>query len=65
MNEEEKRLSHSIAATKYNEKNVKQVKFNLNRKTDADIIEHLAGVGNVQGYLKDLIRRDMKKDPEA
>lgn len=56
-----RRTSHSIAATKYNEKNVKQIKMNLNLRTDADIIEHLATVGNVQGYIKDLIRKDMKK----
>ena len=59
MNEEEKRLAHSRATTKYNEKNVKQLKLNLNRKTDADIIDHLGTIGNVQGYIKELIRRDM------
>ena len=29
------------------------------RKTDADIIEHLNMCENVQGYLKNLIRKDM------
>ena len=47
------------ASMKYNAQNVKQVKFNLNRKTDADIIRHLEAKDNVQGYLKDLIRKDM------
>ena len=49
----------SKASAKYNESNVKQVKMNLNRKTDADIIEHLNMCENVQGYLKNLIRKDM------
>lgn len=46
------------ASMKYNEKNVKQIKLSLNKKTDADIIEILDRCDNVQGYIKDLIRRD-------
>ena len=54
-----KRVSHTNASIKYNRNNVKQVKLNLNLKTDADIIEKLATCGNMQGYLKNLIRKDM------
>lgn len=50
------------ASMKYNAKNVKQVKLNLNLKTDADIIEALATSGNMQGYIKDLIRKDMNDE---
>ena len=46
------------ASMKYNEKAVKQIKLPLNKKTDADIIEILDRCDNVQGYIKDLIRRD-------
>ena len=52
-------FGRSKASAKYNESNVKQVKMNLNRKTDADIIEHLSRCENVQGYIKNLIRKDM------
>lgn len=52
------------ASMKYNAKNVKQIKFNFNRKTDADIIEHLAQVGNMQGYIKDLIRKDLNDEQQ-
>ena len=55
-----KRVSHTDAVIRYNRANVKQVKMNLNLKTDADILEHLAAVGNVQGYIKNLIRQDMR-----
>lgn len=48
------------ASIKYNAKNVKQIKLNLNLKTDADIIEALAYCGNMQGYIKDLIRKDLR-----
>lgn len=51
----------SKASMKYNEKNVKQMKLALNKKTDVDIIEHLDKIRNKQGYIKELIRRDMDK----
>lgn len=47
------------ASMKYNAKNVKQVKLSLNKKTDADIIEILDKCDNVQGYIKNLIRKDV------
>lgn len=46
------------ASIKYNQANVKQIKLSLNKKTDADIIEILDRCDNVQGYIKDLIRKD-------
>ena len=46
------------ASMKYNQANVKQIKLSLNKKTDADIIEILYRCDNVQGYIKDLIRKD-------
>lgn len=58
--DEQKRQAHVKASIKYNEKNVKQIKLNLNLKTDADIIEALDACGNKQGYIKDLIRKDIK-----
>lgn len=45
----------------YNRKNKKQIKFELNINTDADIIQHLETIDNKQGYIKQLIRDDMAK----
>ncbi len=45
----------------YNAENMKQIKINLNRKYDSDIIEYLATVPNIQGFIKDLIRERMKQ----
>lgn len=59
--DEKKKAAHVKAAMKYNAKNVKQIKINLNRKTDADIIDHLDKADNVQGLIKDLIRKDMNQ----
>lgn len=46
---------------KYDKENTVQIKMKLNKKTDADIIEFLQTLDNRQGYLKELIREDMKK----
>lgn len=51
------------ATEKYDAAHTKQVKMKLNTTTDADILVRLAEVGNVQGYIKSLIREDMKKTP--
>lgn len=53
--------AHNRATAKYDAENVKKVTFKFNLKTDADILKHLETIGNKQGYIKDLIRADMKK----
>lgn len=47
------------AQARYDRANTKQVLLKLNRNTDGDILERLQQVGNVQGYIKSLIRRDI------
>ena len=49
------------ATMKYKKKNIKQMKLDLNRNTDSDIINFLETCENKQGYIKALIREDMKK----
>lgn len=41
-----------------------QIALNLNKGTDADILEKLASMPNKQGYIKALIRADMRKAAE-
>lgn len=48
---------------RYHAAKIKQISFKLNRETDADMISHLEAQPNIQGYLKNLIREDMKKSP--
>ena len=50
------------AVRKYDEANTRQYHLKLNLKTDADIIERLKQQKSAQGYIKRLIREDMKKD---
>lgn len=46
---------------KYDSTHTRQVKLKLNIKTDADILEHLGSLPNLQGYIKALIRADMAR----
>lgn len=47
------------AAAKYDKTNTKLIQMKLNKKTDADILEFLDTLENRQGYIKELIRKDM------
>lgn len=41
--------------------NLRRVVIKLNKRTDADIIEHLNKQKNVQGYIKQVIREAIKE----
>ncbi|MBO5628882.1 MAG: hypothetical protein J5965_07360 [Aeriscardovia sp.] len=56
--------SRAKASAKYQKDNIKQIKIALNVNTDADIINHLEICENKQGYIKDLIRKDIKKQED-
>ena len=59
------RKSQLNAQDKYDAKNTKQFKMKLNIKTDADILAKLDLVDNKQGYIKELIRRDISGKQNA
>ena len=46
------------AVAKYDSRMTKTYALKLNIKTDADLIEMLEKQDNIQGYIKELIRRD-------
>lgn len=50
------------ASMKWAAANVKQIKFNLNLESDADIIEKLDSLDNKQGYIKAALRAYMAKE---
>ena len=54
--------ARSRASQKYNREHVRRIVLNMNMRTDADIIERLNTCGNIQGYIKKLIRNDIQKD---
>lgn len=49
------------AQRKYETESSKQFKMRLNYSNEADIIEKLESVPNQAGYIKELIRADIKK----
>lgn len=50
------------ASRKQNDAKTKQYSFRLHIDHDADIINQLDKVGSKAGYIKQLIREDIKKD---
>ena len=48
------------AQAKYDKENTQQVVLKLNIKHDADILAKLQNEANKQGYIKDLVRKDMR-----
>ena len=45
-----------------NKRNITTVLLRLNYNTDADILEKLGQVNSKMGYIKTLIREDLKKE---
>jgi len=49
------------ASAKYDKANTKGIYLKLNKINDADILEYLETVENIQGTIKRLIREDAKR----
>lgn len=45
-----------------NKDKFKKLSFKLNRETDADVLDKLASVDSMQGYIKELIRKDIENN---
>lgn len=46
---------------KYIKERIRRFVLNVNRNTEEDLLKHLEAQENVQKYLRELIRADMKK----
>lgn len=57
---EEKQTSKYEKQSAWKKENQKRIVLNLNNNTDADILLHLSQQESKQGYIKELIRKDMK-----
>lgn len=49
------------ASARYDANNTVRVNLKLNLNTDMDILEKLEGVANKNGYIKELIRKDIEQ----
>lgn len=54
-------LKRETPQERYDRNNTVRVALKLNTKTDADILKRLEEVGNKQGYIKELIRKDISR----
>ena len=52
---------HTIAQTKYDKLHRRTYGFRLHNEIDKDIIDKLASVPSMQGYIKQLIREDIAR----
>lgn len=52
--------SHIKAQKRYDAENTRQISLKLNLRTDKDVLEKLDSVPSKQGYIKALIRADLK-----
>lgn len=50
----------SQASIKYDKNNTKRIFIKLNINSDKDILEYLETKSNKQGYIKDLIRNEIR-----
>ena len=48
----------------YEKENLRQIRLKINRKTEPDLLTWVEKQENVQGYIKELIRRDMPQKSE-
>lgn len=55
------RESQKRANAKYDKANTTGIYLKFNNNTDTDILDHLQSISNKQGYIKELIRENMKK----
>lgn len=44
----------------YQKQNIRQIRLSMNRKTEPEILEWLEKQNNIQGYIKKIIKEDMK-----
>lgn len=54
-----------LKRTNYNKTHMQQVLLTLHKENEADMIDWLNQQDNRNGYIKDLIRRDMEAYQEA
>lgn len=52
------------AVQNYKKKHQKQIIFEVNRDTEADILARLEAVPKRMTYIKDLIRKDIQEHPD-
>ena len=45
----------------YEKENLRQIRLKINRKTEPELLAWIEKQENIQGYIKELIRKDMEQ----
>lgn len=53
-------VAQRAATAKYDKENTVRLNIKLNKNTDVDILRKLDSVKSKQGYIKELIRQDLR-----
>ena len=55
-------MSQQEYMANYEKENLRQIRLKINRKTESELLEWIEKQENIQGYIKGLIRDDMRKE---
>ena len=54
-------MIHKEYMANYEKENLRQIRLKINRKTEPELLEWMEQQENIQGYIKDLIQKDMEE----
>jgi hypothetical protein len=54
-------MANTEYLAQYEKENIRQIRLKINRKTEPELLEWIEKQKNIQGYIKQLIREDMKR----
>ena len=57
-------MANTEYLAQYEKENLRQIRLKINRKTEPELLEWVEKQGNIQGYIKQLIREDMENQPK-
>ena len=57
-------MANTEYLAQYEKENLRQIRLKINRKTEPELLAWIEKQDNIQGYIKELIRKDMERAEE-
>ena len=54
-------MANTEYLAQYEKENLRQIRLKINRKTEPELLAWIEKQENIQGYIKELIRKDMEQ----
>ena len=54
-------MANTEYLAQYEKENLRQIRLKINRKTEPELLAWIEKQENIQGYIKELIRKDMER----